>query len=902
MSAAPPATTELSDLDRRLDALVGGPNVRAEVAALLGAHHAAARHRIGSKLANGLGGVEVARLYCQAADEILIALWRFTTETLYPSPAPNEAERLSLIAVGGYGRGVLAPFSDLDLLFLRPWKTTARTETVAAFVLYVLWDLGLKVGSAARAVEECLALSRTDMVVRTTLLEARYLAGDRLLTEDFLWRFRGMVTNADPRPFIAAKLEERAARHEKVGAVRYRVEPNIKDGKGGLRDLNTLFWIARSLAPNSVLGAAVLDDLLTARERRTFEEAFDFLWRVRAHLHLTAGRAEEKLTFDLQPEVARRMGWRGRGDEPAVERFMRRYFLVARDVGALTRAMSATLEARQQKKTMSLSRLIPGRKRNLGVPGFIEEGGRLSVTGPEVFADDPVKLLKLFVCADQHDLDVHPHAFSAVTRSLGLVTPKLRRNPEATAALLHILAHGARPYRVLTIMNETGLLGRFLPEWGRIVGQTQFNMYHAYTVDEHTLQAIGIINDISRGKLKHDHPNASAIIHLIADPEVLMLAMLLHDVGKGGERGQLEDGAIAARRACERLGVDPRRIELVVWLVRNHLALSDYAQKRDTSDPATIRSFAELVGDPERLRLLQVLTVADIRAVGPGVWNSWKGQLITSLYNATEALFRGEDVQALDPLADHADLVARAAQTGAAVETRQGPGRIESTTQISLAARDRPGLFADLTAALAAAGADVTGARVATTPDGTVLDVFQVQDGADAPYGQNEPRRLTTLVAALEAAARGETPIAPPPMPAATPRRAVFDVRPVVMIDTAASDTATVIEVSGADRPGLLAELSRTLTDLGLSIRSAHVAGYGERAVDSFYVVDRKGRKVFAEQLLIEIQTALEAVLERTPAAPAGRRITAARASARDVSDLNRPIRRKAVSPVSEAR
>ena len=890
-----------TDLDRRLDSRVEAANVRAEVAGVLGAHHAAARHRIAARLTGGLGGVEVARLYSQAADEILVALWRFATETLYPSPNPTEAERLSLIAVGGYGRGVLAPFSDLDILFLRPWKTTARTETVAEFVLYVLWDLGLKVGSAARAVEECLALARTDMVVRTTLLEARFLAGDQPLAEDFLERFRAMVTNADPRPFIAAKLDERTERHARTGAVRYRVEPNIKDGKGGLRDLNTLFWIARSLAPESLMGAAVLDDLLTARERRTFDEAFDFLWRVRAHLHLTAGRAEEKLTFDLQPEVARRMGWRGRGDEPAVERFMRRYFLVARDVGALTRAMSATLEARQQKKTLSLSRLMPGRKRKLGVEGFIEDGGRLSVTGPDVFAQDPVKLLRLFVIADQHDLDVHPHAFSAVTRSLGLVTPKLRRNPEATAAFLHILAHGSRPYRVLTIMNETGLLGRFLPEWGRIVGQTQFNMYHAYTVDEHTLQAIGIINDIWRGKLQHDHPNSSAQIHLIADLEVLMLAMLLHDVGKGGERGQLEDGAIAARRACERLGVDPRRIELVVWLVRNHLALSDYAQKRDTSDPATIQAFAELVGDPERLRLLLVLTVADIRAVGPGVWNSWKGQLITSLYNGVEALFRGDDVQALDPLADHADLVARACETGAAVETRSGPGRIESTTEIALAARDRPGLFADLTAVLAAAGADVTGARVATARDGTVLDVFQVQDGADAPYGQNEPRRLTRLVAALEAAARGEKPVDPPPMPKASPRRAVFDVRPVVMIDTAASEAATVIEVSGADRPGLLAELSRTLTDLGLSIRSAHVAGFGERAVDSFYVVDAEGRKVFGEHRLDEIQTALEAVLERAPAAPEGRRITAARASARDVSDLNRPLRGKPVSPRAEA-
>ncbi len=893
----------MTALDERLDAVVQGRNVRAAVAAILKTHHKVARDRIADRLADGLPGVEVARQYSAAADEMLIALWRFTTQTLYPSHNPTEAEALTLIAVGGYGRGVLAPHSDLDLIFLRPWKITARTETVTEFILYVLWDLGLKIGSSARSVEEGLSLARSDMTVRTALLEARHLTGDAALAGRFLKTFREQVAKADPRAFIAAKMEEREARHARAGAVRYRVEPNIKDGKGGLRDLNTLFWIARSLAPDSPLGAKVLDDLLTARERRTFEEAFDFLWRVRCHLHLVAGRAEEKLTFDMQPEVARRMGWHGRGDEPAVERFMRRYFLTARDVGALTRAMSATLEARQQKNTLSLSRLIPGRKRNLGVPGFVEDGGRLSVTGPQVFAEDPVKLLTLFVCADTHDLDLHPHAFSAVTRSLAMVTPKLRRDPRATAALLHVLAHGQRPYRVLTIMNETGLLGRFLPEWGRIVGQTQFNMYHAYTVDEHTLQAIGIINDIWRGKLEGDHPLAHEVIHLIADIEVLMLAMLLHDVGKGGERGQLEDGAIAARRACERLGVETRRIELVVWLVRNHLALSDYAQKRDVSDPETVRAFAELVGDPERLRLLLVLTVADIRAVGPGVWNSWKGQLMRSLYSAVEALFRGESVERIDPMAGYRDLIARAAASGAAAEASTGKvGQIERTTEIALAARDRPGLFADLAAVLAAAGADVTGARVATAEDGTVLDVFQVQDGADLPYGQAEPRRLTTLIAALEAAARGEEPIAPPAMPPATPRRAVFDVRPVVMIDPAASANATVIEVSGADRPGLLAELSRTLSDHDLSIRSAHVAGFGERAVDSFYVTDAEGRKIVSDAILDRVQAALEAVLDRAPEAPTGRRIVAARASARDVSDLNRPLRTRTVPTVGEAR
>ena len=872
---------------------------RAAATALLRQSWQAARARAASRLEHGLGGVEVARLHAAAADDLLRTLWRFATETVYPAPNPTEAERLSLIAVGGYGRGVLAPYSDLDLLFLRPWRSIPRTEQVIEFMLYVLWDLGVRVGQSARSVDECLALAKTDMTVRTALLEARPLVGDEWLATDLIARFQAAVIKADPRPFIAAKLEERDTRHQKTGAVRYRVEPNLKDGKGGLRDLNTLFWIARSLAPDSPLGARVMDDLLTARERRTFEEAFDFLWRTRAHLHLVAGRAEEKLTFDLQPEVARRMGWRGRGDEPAVERFMRRYFLVARDVGGLTRALSAKLEARQQKPTLSLSRLIRPRRRKLGIDGFIEDAGRLSVTGPEVFAAAPEKLLTLFRCADEHDLDLHPDAFSAVSRSLSLVTPSLRRDPEATRALLDILARGQQPYRVLTLMNETGLLGRFLPEWGRIVGQTQFNMYHAYTVDEHTLQAIGLINDIARGKLRVDHPTASEIVHRIDDFEALMLAMLLHDCGKGGDRGQLEDGAIAARRACDRLGLDPRRTALVVWLVRNHLALSDHAQKRDVSDPETVRAFTGLVGDPERLRTLLVLTVADIRAVGPGVWNGWKGQLIRDLYLRTESVFRGERISREDPLDDYPELVTRARARGAVAQVlidETASPLHRAITRVAVVTADRPGLFSDLVRALAGAGADVVGARVATADDDMALDVFELQDGAGAPYGQAEPRRLDRLLRTLEAAARGQAVRTPPAPAPFSSRRAAFDVRPTAMIDLEHSPTAAVVEVSGSDRPGLLSDLARVFGEHGFSIRSAHIAGFGERAVDSFYVTDGGGRKPKAGAAIERLRADLEAVLDHKEGG--GLRVSApVRASLRDVSELGR--HRPAARPVS---
>ena len=890
-------------LDPRLVQAASASDARAAVTALLRENFAIDRARVARRLEGGIDGAEAARLYAAAADVMLTSLWRVATEVLYPA----QQDRLSLLAVGGYGRGVLAPFSDLDLLFLRPGQTaSARAASVIEFVHYVLWDLGLKVGSASRSIGETLDLARSDMTVRTTLLEGRVLAGDVALGENLLRRFRAEVTRTDPRPFIAAKMEERDVRLQKTGAVRYRVEPNVKDGKGGLRDLNTLFWIARSLAPGSERGQAALEGLLSARELRSFREAIGFLWSVRIHLHLASGRAEEKLTFDYQPEIARRMGWRGRGDELAVERFMRRYFQVAREVGALTRAVSAQLEARQQKKAQGLarglSRLIPRRRVRLAFDGLAVEGGRLTVSGPKVFAHDPVRLLLLFVEADRLDLDLHPDAFAAVIRALPLVTPALRRDPRAAEAFLAVLAHGARPYRVLSIMNETGLLGRFLPEWGRIAGQTQFNMYHAYTVDEHTLQAVGVINDIARGKLETDHPASTAIIHRIADIEALMLAMLLHDVGKGGDRGQLEDGAIAARRACERLGVDPRRIELVVWLVRHHLLMSDYAQKRDVSDPSTVRAFAEAVGDPERLRMLMVLTVADIRAVGPGVWNGWKGQLMRALFEATEALFRGDAVTREDPLIDHPALVERARRDGAAVEALPPETLLESTARVAVAATDRSGLFADLAATLAMAGADVVGARLATAEDGTALDVFEIQDGAGEAYGQREPRRLAILVKALERAAQKGARASAIETPRVSARRAVFEVRPVVRIDMEAGTSAVVVEVSGADRPGLLADLARTISAHGYSTRSAHIASFGERAVDGFYITDADGRKPSDAGRLEGLKAGLLEVLDRAPQGPAGRRITPVRASVRDVSDLEGEIGRKPVSSGSRAR
>src|SRR4051812_24045210 len=409
------------------------------------------------RLENGAGGIETARLLSGVTDEVITALWDFTTVHIFRARNPTEGERLALMAVGGYGRGTLAPYSDIDLLFVRPYKQTAHAESVIEYMLYALWDLGFKVGHASRTIEECIKLPREDFTIRTSILEARRLAGDEKLAEDLVRKFQTDVVKGSGAEFVAAKLKERDERHARAGASRYMVEPNIKEGKGGLRDLNTLFWIAQYLHPGQSIEKVMQLEMFERREVRAFIQAFDFLWAVRSHLHFATGRPEERLTFDLQPEIARRMGYGDRGDAPAVERFMRRYFLIAKDVGALTRVFAAKLEAEQVKsQPRGISRFIPGRsvkRKPLEEPGFHEVGGRLDVD-PDIFQSDPVNLLRLFRIADQRNLDLHPDAFTAASRSINLITSAVRRDGHAAKVFLDILARGRDPQRTLALMNE----------------------------------------------------------------------------------------------------------------------------------------------------------------------------------------------------------------------------------------------------------------------------------------------------------------------------------------------------------------------------------------------------------------------------------------------------------------
>src|SRR5215471_9346365 len=847
-------------------------------------------------------GSAVMREQCLLIDQMILALFELVTGDLYPLPNPTSGERLAIIAVGGYGRGELAPHSDIDLLFLLPYKRTPHTEQVVEYLLYLLWDLGLKIGQATRSVEECLRQAKSDLTIRTGLLEARYLCGEQALSRDLKKRFDSDIVRGTAAQFVDGKLAERDARHLRVGDSRYQLEPNVKEGKGGLRDLHTLFWIAKYIYQTDDVTKLVELGVLSAEESLRFDHAQSFLWTVRCHLHYLAGRAEERLTFDLQAEIGRRMGYADDANGRGVERFMKDYFLVAKDVGDLTRIFCAILEADQKRKRrLSWVRWGAGR-RLLG--GFVLDGERLTISGGDFFAKDPVALLRLFHVAQEHGLDIHPRALRAASQSLKLVDEGLRADPEANRLFLEILTSRKDPETALRRMNEAGVFGCFIPDFGRVVAQMQYDMYHHYTVDEHTLFAIGILHKIESGGLKEEHPLATEAAATIVSRRALYLAVMLHDIAKGRGGDHSVIGEHIALELGPRLGLSAEETETVAWLVRWHLLMSSTAFKLDIGDPQTIANFVERVQSPERLKLLLVLTVADIRAVGPKVWNGWKATLLRELYHrAIEVISGGLSGEGQDSRtaaaqaavrrllpdfseaqfttfvgrgypfywlsfdaathARHARLMREAEASGAPLTVEKRVDSHRAVTEITLYTADHPGLFSRIAGALAVSGANIVDARIMTMSNGMALDTFWVQDATGGPF--DRPDKLARLAVTFENVLTGDLKphrelARPPAFPS---RTQVFTVAPRVLIDNKASASHTVIEVNGRDRPGLLFELTRALTNLNLQVSSAKISTYGEKVVDVFYVKNLFGHKVEHPAKLTQIRKTLEVVLAK---------------------------------------
>lgn len=850
-------------------------------------------------------GRRCAERLSRLQDEIIGLVHELAVKFLYRSDNPSTAERMAIVAVGGYGRGLMAPGSDTDILFLLPYKQTAWGESVAEAILYVLWDMGLKVGHATRSVDECIRQARADMTIRTALLEARLLLGEKSLFEELTVRFDKEVVQGTAVEFVAAKLAEREERLKRAGQSRYVVEPNVKDGKGGLRDLHTLFWIAKYVYRVHETRDLVAKGVFTPEEAAVFRRCEDFLWSVRCHLHFLAGKAEERLSFDLQREMAERLGYTAHPGLKDVERFMKHYFLVAKDVGDLTAIVSAALEERHDKPVPRLNRVIARLRRSprrtlKESPDFIVDNDRINVADASAFDRDPVNLIRIFHLAGRHGLAFHPDAMRLATRSLKLIDQRVRENPEANKLFLEILCSREAPEIVLRRMNETGVLGRFIPEFGRVVAMMQFNMYHSYTVDEHLIRSIGVLGQIERG----DRPDlglANELMQQIKNRTLLYVAVFLHDIAKGRPEDHSIAGARVARKLCPRFGLSPVDTDTVAWLIEQHLTMSTIAQSRDLSDRKTIENFAAVVQNLERMRLLLILTTADIRAVGPGVWNNWKSQLLRTLYYETEPVITGgfsesnrnqrvaraqaefraalsdwapEEIEAYlarhyqtywlqtdrEQQAEHARFIRAAEAEGRALATaaHTDPGR--GVTELTVFAPDHPKLLAVIAGACASAGAHIVDAQISTTTDGRALDTISLTRAFE--QDSDELRRTERIAAAIQKSLSGEIRL-PEIVAKRMPKRPrAFTVEPEVTLNNSWSNRHTVVEVSGLDRPGLLYGLTQTLSRLNLNIASAHIATFGERAVDVFYVTDLMGAKIIGAARHSAIRRALLQVLD----------------------------------------
>jgi len=839
------------------------------------------------------------RAFSWLTDQIVKEALYVATNHLHPVSNPTSGELLSLIAVGGYGRGEMAPQSDVDLLFLTPYKITPWAESVIESMLYILWDLKLKVGHASRTVKDCIRLAREDFTIRTSLVEYRHIAGDAALAVklgDRLWT--DLFQSTAPE-FIDAKLAERAERHRKQGGQRYMVEPNVKEGKGGLRDLQSLYWIGKYV--NGVKNASELVDhkVFTQDEYETFRKAEDFLWAVRCHLHLLTKRPMDQLTFDLQVDVAARMGFEDGGGRRAVEHFMQAYFRRATQVGELTRIFLTAQEAAHTKPAPMLERFFKRRKK--AKPPYAILQNRITVADVDAFLADPLNLLRIFEEALRTGTLLHPDAMRLLSANLHLIDADVQSSKVAAKLFLGTMLKHGNPERGLRRMNELGILGAFIPEFAPIVAMMQFNMYHHYTVDEHTIQCISHLAQIEREELIEELPVASSILKGGINRRVIYVALLLHDIGKGCPDDHSILGAQIARVVAPRLGLSKKDCDTVEWLIRNHLLMSDVAQKRDISEPRTVRDFAKMVKTVERLNLLTVLTVCDIRGVGPGTWNNWKAVLIRNLHKATrDALENGlEDLNrdtreteakralrtALSdwgpkairtetgrhygpywqglPLATHrifADLLRDVNDDEISIDLMLDEDR--DATRACLAMVDHPGLFSRMTGALALVGANVVDARTYTSKDGYATAVFWIQDADGHPYEKSRMPRLRKMISRT---LRGEIVAreALKDRDKIKKRERAFRVPTHITFDNTGSEIYTIIEVDTRDRPGLLYDLTRTLANNYVYIASAVIATFGEQVVDTFYVKDMVGLKYHTQDKRDALEHKLrEAILQ----------------------------------------
>ncbi|MDQ6982018.1 MAG: [protein-PII] uridylyltransferase [Mariprofundus sp.] len=815
----------------------------------------------------GDNGAELSALMCRNVDAFLIELWQNT--------APTASACVDLVAVGGYGRRELAPCSDWDLWFLVPDTCPAKVEAEMQAFLLSLWDMGAKIGHAVRTVKDTLLHVNEDWSSATAAMESRLLAGKGDHYNQMQDKL-GLFFRKQRKAFIEAKLAELENRYKRTGGTAFLMEPDIKESKGGLRDVQTVFWLAKAWYGCEDVAGLVDKGAISSRERDHLLSAQDFLWRCRANLHLEVKRASDRLGFEQQVVLAERMHYESVNHLPAVDAFMKDYFRHVGRISRITGLMRMHFNEQLHPQRFTF-------KHNIG-NGFTLEGQLVGISHSNVFKEDPLRLLRIFHVSQQDRRKLSSQALRQIRADVMIIDDAFCSNPEAHRLFLQILRSNRNVHWALRGMNITGVLGRFIPEFRDVVGLGQFNRYHAFTVDEHTLRAIGEARNFWHRGRDMRLPLAHEVCHKIKRPELLYMALLFHDIAKGIEGDHSENGAVIARNFCQRIGLNRDATELIEWLVREHLLMAVKSQRFDLSDPEVISAFAQRVGDLERLKYLLLLTVADIAAVGPNVWNDWKGTLLREIYHATAQHLQGdqaggeageqryririetvlekargnrESLQAAigllsmscvmhfsprqlrkitELLADH---------PGDAVQLWVDRERAE--TLVFVVAHGRDGLFAALAATLTSGHASIVAAQAYKMTDERVLDAFHLQASDGTPFDVvSDLERMETRIGHLLLQDEIEKVKVDNNFKLSVlMQRVPVRVRELPK----ASFRETAIEVSAADQPRLLARLAEVISTEGYVLHGASVSTFGERAVDVFFITGKQSKQLSTEQV-----------------------------------------------------
>ena len=843
--------------------------------------------------AEGASGQESVRAHARLMDDVIFSLTRLIAADA--ARARLDATPLVVVALGGYGRSELHPLSDIDLMVVYAGELSPYVQRTMQELLYSLWDLGLQVGHSLRSLDDCVAMARTDFPSRTSMQEARFLAGDRRLFARFRRVLRENVYRRDFAQFLETTLGERDQRYRRYGASPYIGEPNVKESAGGLRDVHTAMWLGAAKFGARTLRELADKGLITAREQAATDAALTFLWRVRNELHFFSGHKNDVLGRDLQPRIAKNLGYENDDTSLGVERFMRDYYLHARVIHRVSRRLIARCQ-----ETLSRRGSAEGRQRQQALAdGLVFFDGQLHLADrdPGPLRAEPSRLMKVFWHLHRLGCELSLDLERALEDSLYLVDGGFQRSPAVRELFLNICRTWGRAAQTFWEMHELGLLGRYLPEFGALTCLVQYDVYHKFSADQHSLLAVEHLEALAPGQ-SAESEGAAQVLHEVEKPELLMLGMLLHDVGKAKGHGHVAKGIPLIRELVVRMGLEPDDGVVVEFLVAHHLTLSHIAQRRDIDDPKTVADLAAIAGDPQRLKMLYLLTWADMRAVGPGVLTPWQAVILHELYRRALVRLTGgraerpsrpqlaerlrvaaggeQPAQAVKAhlammsdryvattgvqrMAEHLRMLHQLSNTSVVTELFHHPDLRSS--DLVVVTRDLPGLFALIAGTLASQGVNIISAQIHTRADGIAIDTFQVNEATGDAV--TSPATWARTLDALRAVLTGDAQVAT----LLEKRRAAGRATTLaggpakITLDNHLSDDYTVLEVKCLDRLGLLYLVTRTLAALGLDIATARIATEIDQAVDTFYVHDGRGGKIEDPDALGRVRAALEQAL-----------------------------------------